>query len=88
MSHQSVPMGVMSLPSLTGQKQALFQYSQYLESQITDIAVREGLQKRSHEAMNGSIAQGKLALDRLNAYMAEKRSVVPAPLPPTPPVRP
>jgi phospholipase C len=68
------PMAVMDLPSLTGQKQALFQFSQYLESQITDTALKQQLMLRAHEAMNGAIAQGDLASDRADAFMAEKRS--------------
>ncbi len=67
------PMAVMDLPSLTGQKQALFQFSQYLESQINDPALKQQLMLRAHEAMNGSIAQGNLATDRVDAFMAEKR---------------
>jgi phospholipase C len=67
------PMAVVDLPHLTGQKQALFHYSQYLESQIQDPAVRTALMGRTHEAMGGAMAQGRLATDRLNAYMVEKR---------------
>jgi phospholipase C len=67
------PMAVMDLPSLTGQKQALFHFSQYLESQITDPAVKQALMLRAHEAMGGAIAQGNLATDRVDAFMAEKR---------------
>ena len=66
-------MAVVDLPHLTGQKQALFHYSQYLESQIQDPAVRTALMGRAHEAMGGAMAQGRLATDRLNAYMVEKR---------------
>jgi hypothetical protein len=76
------PMAVMDLPSLTGQKQALFSFSQYLESQITDPAVRAALMARAHEAMGGAIAQGTLATDRLNAYIAEKQAAPAAPVPP------
>jgi phospholipase C len=78
------PMAVMDLPSLTGQKQALFQFSQYLESQINDPTVKAALMARAHEAMGGSIAQGKLATDRLDAFMAEKRAAPPAASLPTP----
>jgi hypothetical protein len=67
-------MAVMKLPSLTGQKQALFQFSQYLESQIKDPAVKQRLILRSHEAMAGAIAQGDLATDRAEAFMAERRT--------------
>jgi phospholipase C len=67
------PMAVMDLPSLTGQKQALFQFSQYLESQIADPAVKSALMLRAHEAMTGAIAQGNLATDRADAFMTEKR---------------
>jgi hypothetical protein len=67
------PMAVMNLPSLTGQKQALFQFSQYLESQIADPALKQQLMLRAHEAMGGAIAQGNLATDRADAFMAEKR---------------
>lgn len=77
------PMAVMDLPSLTGQKQALFQFSQYLESQITDPAVKQQLMLRAHEAMGGAIAQGKLATDRVDAFMAEKQTASAAPPPPT-----
>jgi phospholipase C len=83
-----VPMPVQDQPALTGQKQALFQYSQYLEKQINDPAVKANLMARAHEGMDGAIAQGKLATDRLDAYMAEKRSVLPVPPPPTPPSSP
>jgi phospholipase C len=68
-----VVMPVKDQPSLTGQKQALFQYSQYLESQISNPATKAALMSRSHEAMNGAIAQGNLATARLDAYVAEKR---------------
>lgn len=67
------PMAVMDLPSLTGQKQALFQFSQYLESQLADPAVKQELMLRAHEAMTGAIAQGDLATDRADAFMSEKR---------------
>jgi len=76
------PMAVMDLPSLTGQKQALFSYSQYLESQISDPAVRAALMGRAHEAMGGAIAQGNLATDRLNAYIADKQAAPGAPAAP------
>jgi phospholipase C len=66
-------MPVKDLPALTGQKQAMFQYSQYLESQITDPAVKTALMLRAHEGMDGAIAQGRLATDRLNAFIANKR---------------
>jgi phospholipase C len=72
------PMAVMDLPSLTGQKQALFQFSQYLESQIADPAVKQQLMLRAHEAMTGAIAQGNLATDRVKAFMAEKLAAGPA----------
>ena len=72
-----VPTAIIDLPGLTGQKQALFHYSQYLESQINDPTVRASLMARAHEAMGGAIAQGKLATDRLDAYMAEKRTALP-----------
>jgi hypothetical protein len=75
-------MAVMDLPSLTGQKQALFSFSQYLESQITDPAVRAALMGRAHEAMDGAIAQGNLATDRLNAFMAEKQAAPAGPVAP------
>jgi phospholipase C len=70
-------MPVIDLPSLTGQKQALFQFSQYLESQISDPAAKSALMARAHEAMGGAIAQGNLATHRLDAYMADKRSKIP-----------
>jgi phospholipase C len=73
-----IVMPVQDQPSLTGQKQALFQYSQYLESQISNPATKQALMSRSHEAMNGAIAQGNLATARLDAYMAEKRPTAPA----------
>jgi phospholipase C len=79
------PMAVMDLPSLTGQKQALFQFSQYLESQITDPALKAALMNRAHEAMGGAIAQGNLATARLDAFMAEKRSAGQAAPPPASP---
>lgn len=78
------PMAVMDLPSLTGQKQALFSFSQYLESQINDPAVRAALMARAHEAMGGAIAQGNLATARLNAYMAEKQAAPAAAAAPAP----
>lgn len=65
-------MPIEDQPSLTGH------YSQYLESQIADPAVKATLMGRSHEAMRGAIAQGNLATARLDAYMAEKRTAVPA----------
>ena len=69
-----VPLAVRDQSGLTGQKQAMFQFSQYLESQIDNPVVKTDLMLRAHEAMNGSIAQGKLATDRVDAFMAEKRS--------------
>jgi phospholipase C len=66
------PIAVMDLPSLTGQKQALFHFSQYLESRIADTVVKQQLMSRTHEAMTGAIAQGNLATDRLEAYLAER----------------
>ena len=72
------PMAVMDLPSLTGQKQALFSFSQYLESQIGDPALRTALMARAHEAMGGAIAQGTLATDRLNAFIAARQATTPA----------
>jgi phospholipase C len=82
------PMAVMDLPNLTGQKQALYQFSQYLESQIDDPAVKQQLMLRAHEAMGGTIAQGNLATDRANAFMAEKRPGVSATPPPGASARP
>jgi phospholipase C len=81
------PMAVMDLPSLTGQKQALFSYSQYLESRITDPAVKAALMGRAHEAMAGAIAQGNLATARMDAFMAEKRSTTAAMRPATAPLK-
>lgn len=65
-------VAVRSQPALTGQKQALFAFSQYLESQVADPAKRSGLVGRSHEAMGGTFAQGKLATDRAAAFMKER----------------
>jgi len=79
-----VVMAVQDQPGLTGQKQALFQYSQYLESQITDPASKTALMLRAHEAMEGAITQGNLATARVDAYMEEKRSAMPPPAPPPP----
>jgi len=67
------PMAAQDQPNLTGQKQSLFQFSQYLESQISDNAAKTALMLRAHEAMNGAFAQGNLATDRLNAYIADKQ---------------
>jgi phospholipase C len=75
---------IKDLPNLTGQKQAMFNYSLYLESKIDNPAVRTDLMMRSHEAMGGAIAQGNLATDRLSAFIAEKRAT-PAGTPPTTP---
>jgi phospholipase C len=83
-----VPLPVADQPGLTGQKQALFQYSQYLESKISDPVVKATLMGRSHEAMGGAIAQGNLATARLDAYMADKRSAPPILPPPMPPSSP
>jgi phospholipase C len=69
-----VPLAVKDQSGLTGQKQAMFQFSQFLESKIDNPAVKTDLMLRAHEAMNGSIAQGKLATDRVDAFMAGKRS--------------
>ena len=51
-----------------------FSFSQYLESRIADPTVKTTLMTRAHEAMDGAIAQGNLATDRLDAYMAEKQA--------------
>ena len=67
------PMPVVDQPGLKGQKQALFSFSQYLESQISNPAVRTGLMLRAHQAMDGAIAQGNLATDRADAFLADKR---------------
>ena len=68
------PLPVVDLPSLSDQKQALFSFSQYLESQISNPAVRTGLMLRAHEAMGGAIAQGNLATARANAFITEKQA--------------
>jgi phospholipase C len=62
---------IIPQPQLTGQKQALFQYSQYLESKISDPAVKANLANQAYDAMSGAIAQGELAIKRLKAYLAE-----------------
>ena len=67
------PMAVMDLPSLTGQKHALFNFSQYLESQIADPAMKSALMLRAHEATNGAIAQRNLATARADAFIADRR---------------
>jgi hypothetical protein len=50
--------------------------------QIDDPAVKQALMLRAHEAMGGSIAQGNLATDRMDAFIAEKRSAGTATPPP------
>ena len=60
--------------NLTGQKQAMFNYSQYQGSKIDNPAARTDLMMRLHEAMGGSIDQGNLAIDRLSTFIAEKRA--------------
>ncbi len=68
------PMAIIPQPALTGQKQALYAYSQYLESQIQDTDVKNALMLRAHEALSGAMAQGVLATDRQDAFMADKRA--------------
>ena len=60
--------------NLTGQKQAVFNYSQYQGSKIDNPAARTDSMMRLHEAMGGSIDQGNLAIDRLSTFIAEKRA--------------
>lgn len=67
------PSAIVDLPNLTGQKQAMFSFSQYLESRIGDPVVRSGLMMRAHEAMRGAVAQGNLATARADAFMADNR---------------
>ncbi len=59
-------------PELTGQKQGLYAYSQHLESQIKDPAVKSDLMMRAHTAMQGAVQQGQLATARQDAFIAER----------------
>jgi phospholipase C len=67
------PMPAPDQPALAGQKLALFHFTQFLESRIVDPATRSALMLRAHEGMQGAHAQGRLATDRFNAFMAEQR---------------
>lgn len=64
---------VVAQATLPGHKQALFGFSQYLESLVRDPAAKQALMQRSHEAMAGSLPQSALAMDRLDAFLAERR---------------
>ena len=59
-------------PALTGQKQGLYAYSQYLESQINNPAAKSALMLRAHNAMQGAAQQGQLATARQDAFIAER----------------
>ncbi|HVY14565.1 MAG TPA: alkaline phosphatase family protein [Rhodopila sp.] len=59
--------------ALTGQKQGLYAYSQYLESQIRDPKAKANLMLRAHDALTGAIAQGTLATERQDAFMTERK---------------
>ena len=61
------------MPTLDGRKQALLDYSQFLESKIQDPVAKQALMGRAHEVQQGSLAQAQLATDRLDAFMAERR---------------
>ncbi|MGH7057575.1 MAG: alkaline phosphatase family protein [Acetobacteraceae bacterium] len=71
-----VPIADMTLPgarpSLNRQTQALFAFSQYLESQIRDSGTREKLMLHAHTAMAGAAPAGRLAVARLEAFLAER----------------
>jgi phospholipase C len=69
-----VPQAVIPTPSLTNQKQALYAFSQYAESRIGDPAVRQALMLRAPEAMGGAIPQGRLAVDRIQAFLADRQT--------------
>jgi phospholipase C len=66
---------VQVMPTLDGRKQALLDYSQFLESKIQDPATKQALMGRAHEVQQGSLAQAQLATDRLDAFMAERRGI-------------
>ncbi|MGH7102113.1 MAG: alkaline phosphatase family protein [Acetobacteraceae bacterium] len=57
--------------SLNTMAASLFAFSQHLESLITDDGTRQHLARRATEAMQSAEAAGKLALDRLGAFLSE-----------------
>ncbi len=60
-------------PALTSLAASLFAFSQQLESLIADAVTRERLAVRAVEAMPAANAAGRLALARLNAFLAATR---------------
>jgi phospholipase C len=56
--------------ALTGQRESLLGYSQYLESKLPEGPAKAGLMARSHEAMGGTASQSALARDRVEAFLA------------------
>ncbi len=62
-----------SMPGLQGFKASLFGLSHHLERLIDHAGTRSGLMARAHEALEDSLAQGKLATDRLEGFLRERR---------------
>jgi phospholipase C len=60
---------VRPLAALADHKQALFAYSQYLESRLPEGPTKQALRERSYETMGDSLAQSALARDRLAAFL-------------------
>jgi phospholipase C len=63
---------VMPLASLLGHKQALFGFTQYLQTLLPEGPAKQGLMARAHEAFEGSLAQSALAQDRVKAFLAAR----------------
>jgi phospholipase C len=61
-----------SLPGVQGFKASLFGLSHHLESLIDHAGNRSALMARAHEALDDSMAQGKLVTDRVEAFMSER----------------
>ncbi|MBV9784071.1 MAG: hypothetical protein JO264_09650 [Acidisphaera sp.] len=59
---------------LNAQQNALLGFSHFLETRIDNPATKQALIQRSHEVFDGPAAQAKLASDRVEAFLAEKRA--------------
>jgi phospholipase C len=59
------------VPGLTGFKASLFGLSHHLESLIDHASHRGALMARAHEALDDSMGQGRLAVDRIDGFLKD-----------------
>ncbi len=64
---------VRTVAKLEGFKESLFGFSHHLESRIDHPGHRATLMSRAHEALDDGLAQAKLATDRLETFLEDKR---------------